>query len=105
MMNVQPNPDILRIALVGYGQMGHEIERLGPANGAEIVARYSSATPLGATPAADFDVAIEFTRPDAAVRNIETIIGWGKPVVVGTTGWLERIDDVRRAVEERNGRA
>jgi 4-hydroxy-tetrahydrodipicolinate reductase len=98
------NIDTLRIALVGYGQMGHEIERLAPAGNAEIVGRYNSNTPLGAEPDSDFDVAIEFTRPDAALRNIETLLRWGKPVVVGTTGWHESLNVVRALVEEHRGR-
>jgi 4-hydroxy-tetrahydrodipicolinate reductase len=103
-MSPNNDPDILRIALVGYGRMGREIERLAADNGAEIAARYSAATPLDEGSAADFDVAIEFTRPEAAVGNIERIVRWGKPVVVGTTGWLDEIETVRRAVEEHGGR-
>lgn len=94
----------LRIALVGYGQMGHEIERLAATSGAEIVARYNSHNPLAPDAGEAFDAAIEFTRPDAAIANIEALLTMGKPAVVGTTGWLGEIDRVRSMVEESNGR-
>ncbi len=49
------------------------------------------------------DVAVEFTVPAAAPANIRTLVGFGCPVVVGTTGWYDGFDDVRRLVEERRG--
>ena len=105
MMNDSTNtPPELRIALVGYGQMGREIERLAAGRGIDIAARYTSHSPLGDEPVAPFDAAIEFSRPDAAVANIERVLGWGKPIVVGTTGWLSRMEDVRRAVDTFQGR-
>jgi 4-hydroxy-tetrahydrodipicolinate reductase len=93
-----------RIALVGYGQMGREIERLASERGIDVAARYTSHSPLGDEPVAPFEAAIEFSRPDAAVGNIERVLGWGKPIVVGTTGWLSRIDEVQRAVDTFQGR-
>lgn len=94
----------LSIALVGYGQMGHEIERLAPEHRFRVVSRYSSHNPLGPEPETGFDAAIEFTRPDTALANIERLLIWGRPVVVGTTGWLERLDDVEQLVEQHGGR-
>lgn len=96
--------EVLELALVGFGQMGQEIGRLAGENGFRVGMKYDSQTPLGPAPDAPFDVAIEFTRPDTALANIERLLIWGKPVVVGTTGWLEHLADVERLVEAHNGR-
>ncbi len=96
----------LRAALVGYGAMGREIERLAPSNSVDITARFDSRTPFDPSgPHAEgFDVAIEFTSPVVVVDNILALLAAGKPVVVGTTGWLDRISEIERAVAERDGR-
>jgi 4-hydroxy-tetrahydrodipicolinate reductase len=54
--------------------------------------------------AAGADAAIEFTTPDAALRNIEKLAALRVPVVVGTTGWLAHMDQARAAIDE-NGSA
>jgi 4-hydroxy-tetrahydrodipicolinate reductase len=102
MENLTTGP--LRIALVGYGKMGHEIERLALEQGIDIGARFDSQTPLDPASADRFDVAIEFTRPGAVIDNIRTLAAWRKPVVVGTTGWSRSLDDVEKIIREENGR-
>ncbi len=101
-MNQTSTP--LRLALVGYGAMGHEIERLAPAEGFEVVTRYTSYERFTPADAELFDVAIEFSHPDAALGNIIDLVAAGRPVVVGTTGWLDHIEEVRSAVESAQGR-
>lgn len=96
--------NVLDLALVGYGQMGREIDRLAGDNGFRVAMKYDAETPLGPAPEGPFDVAIEFTRPEVALANIERLLIWGKPVVVGTTGWLERLADVEQLVENHRGR-
>jgi 4-hydroxy-tetrahydrodipicolinate reductase len=103
-MNITADSSRLAVALVGYGQMGHEIERLAAERNVEIVARYNSKHPLGNEPEGDFDVAIEFTNPTTVLGTIERLLGWGKPIVVGTTGWLGSLAAVERLVAEYNGR-
>jgi 4-hydroxy-tetrahydrodipicolinate reductase len=49
------------------------------------------------------DVAVEFTVPEAAPTNIRALIAAGCPVVVGTTGWYDHLDAVRRDVNASNG--
>lgn len=82
--------------------MGREIERLAPAEGCRIVATYDSSHPLDRAPAAA--AAIDVTRPDAFLGNAEILLRGGLPTVVGTTGWLDRLDDVRNLLEETGGR-
>jgi 4-hydroxy-tetrahydrodipicolinate reductase len=82
--------------------MGREVERLAHAAGHEIVASLDSQTNPGGDALrdaiADADVVVDFTRPEAALRNIEDIARAGLPMVVGTTGWYDEIDKVREIV-------
>lgn len=84
--------------------MGKEIERLAPSEGCRIAAIFNSHAPL-ASPLGQAEVAIDFTRPDALIPNAEIVLGAGLPMVIGTTGWLDRIDELRAIVERTGGRA
>jgi len=92
----------MKIAIVGYGKMGKEIEQIAIARGHEIVIKISEAITEQTLGLNDADVAIEFSRPDAAANNI---IGLNKrciPVVCGTTGWYNRLDEVKAHVHEND---
>ena len=103
-MKTNNEPDRVRAAIVGHGRMGREIDRLAPSRQIEIVARFGSGSPLAISAGSDIDVAIEFTRPDAVVGNIRTLLKAGVPVVVGTTGWLSDLESVTAEVERHRGR-
>lgn len=94
----------LRIGLVGYGAMGREIERLAPTRNVEVTARFTSGNPIDRSQVPEFDVAIEFTHPNSVVENIRTVAALGKPIVVGTTGWLDRMELVEEIVNAEEGR-
>jgi 4-hydroxy-tetrahydrodipicolinate reductase len=92
----------MNIAIIGYGKMGHAIEGIARECGHNIV--YASSEPLySANVLKSADVAIEFTRPEAAVDNILTCVKSGIPIVSGTTGWLDRWDIIKREVEKNQG--
>lgn len=93
----------MKIALIGYGKMGKTIEQVikDQQQGDEII--ILSREDVSAERLRGADVAIEFTRPDAAIGNIHYCLDAGVPVVVGTTAWLDRLDEVRAAVQEKNG--
>lgn len=79
----------MKIALVGYGRMGHAIERIARERGHEITAiidvnNHDEITGEGVRNA---DVVIEFTTPATALDNYRALLGMGKAVVSGTTGW------------------
>lgn len=78
----------MKIALVGYGKMGKTIEGFAVQRGHEIVAKLNS-TPTNET-LNNADVAIEFSRPEAAFDNIKVCLEQQIPVVCGTTGWLTK---------------
>jgi 4-hydroxy-tetrahydrodipicolinate reductase len=91
----------MNILLVGYGKMGKTIEKIAIQRGHTIVGRVD----VGSNDAiaSGADVAIEFTQPGAAVGNITKCVEAGIPVVCGTTGWLEKLDDVKALVSKNNG--
>ena len=92
------------LAIVGYGKMGKLIEQLAPEYGFQVALKldeFNNADGAGliARNFAGIDVAIEFSIPAAVPGNVEGIAALGVPLVVGTTGWLEHIDRVKRAIE------
>lgn len=98
----------MRILLVGYGKMNRAIERLARERGhviAGVIAGAQNAGGAGITAAtaAGADVAVEFTRPEAATANLVRLAEVGVPVVTGTTGWLGELPRVRAAVERTGG--
>jgi 4-hydroxy-tetrahydrodipicolinate reductase len=86
----------MKIALIGYGKMGREIEKIALDRGHEIslVIDINNVHDLNPENLAKTDAAIDFTTPDAAFDNIMICFKAGVPVVSGTTGWHERLDEV-----------
>ncbi|MDO5036340.1 MAG: 4-hydroxy-tetrahydrodipicolinate reductase [Porphyromonas sp.] len=90
----------MNITLIGYGKMGHEVERVALTRGHTIVARIDEAWEVLPE---ETDVVIEFTEPEMAADNILKAVRAGYPVVSGTTGWLERWDEVKAVVKQEEG--
>lgn len=91
----------MKIALLGYGKMGKTIERLAVQKGYTVV--YKSDENHAEGELTQADVAIEFSAPQAAVENISNCFDLNIPVVSGTTGWLDKFDDVLKKRESCNG--
>jgi 4-hydroxy-tetrahydrodipicolinate reductase len=86
----------LKIALIGYGKMGKEIERLALARGDTIVS-VSDVDSLPTTEdLAPAEVAIDFSVPDAVIHNLKLAADTGVDMVVGTTGWYDHLGEVRK---------
>ena len=81
----------MKIALMGYGKMGKTIERLAVERGHEIVLKVDN--DIDNADLSRADVAIDFSVPDAAFKNITACFEKQVPVVSGTTGWLKRYDE------------
>lgn len=90
----------MKIALLGYGRMGKEIEKIAISRGHEIVIRKEINDVIDITLA---DVAIDFSIPDAAFNNISNCITNKVPVISGTTGWLARYSEVVALCKQENG--
>ncbi|MFM6993979.1 MAG: 4-hydroxy-tetrahydrodipicolinate reductase [Sediminibacterium sp.] len=95
----------MKIALIGYGKMGKAIETVAVQKGHEIVLKIdvSNAAEFTKENADKADVAIEFTGPHSAVKNILRCIELGLPVVSGSTGWLDQWAEVEAACVAKNG--
>lgn len=91
----------MKIALIGYGKMGKTIEKLALDKGHEVVLKIDKENQADLTAAhlLQADVAIEFTQPESAFANIKACLEAGVPVVSGTTGWLERLPEMREICE------
>lgn len=95
----------MKIALIGYGKMGHAIEEIARKRGHEIVLAVSienvEDNTIGNIRKAD--VAIEFTGPHSAFENIIRCLDAGVPVVSGSTGWLDQLESVRKYCVTKHG--
>lgn len=91
----------MKIALIGYGKMGKQIEQIALSRGHSIVAIIDENN-LDGFASEDFksaDVAIEFTTPSSALNNFRKCFESNVPVVAGTTGWLKNLPEVKKACE------
>lgn len=95
----------MKIALIGYGKMGRMIERIAKDRGHEIsvVIDADNTVDIDSKAFRKSDVAIEFTRPDAAVNDILKCFSAEVPVVCGTTGWQESLPAVKSMCESGKG--
>jgi 4-hydroxy-tetrahydrodipicolinate reductase len=95
----------MKIALVGYGKMGHMIEEVATLRGHEIILK------IDVNNQADFnkeniskaDVAIEFTGPDSAFNNVMKCLQFGIPTVSGSTGWNDKLEQAKLYCKDNNG--
>lgn len=95
----------MKIALIGYGKMGHAIEEVALAKGHEVVLRISIENTEDNTidNIRKADAAIEFTSPHSAYDNIIRCLDAGVPVVSGSTGWLVKLEATRQYCLQQQG--
>ncbi len=94
----------MKIALLGYGKMGKIIEKIATDRKHEIVLKidHDNLHELTAENLKKADVAIEFTMPGSVLGNIAKCFEAGTPVVVGTTGWYDELENIKQQCEETN---
>ncbi len=92
----------MKIALIGYGKMGKEIESIAIGRGHEIILKVGAqqSKSLSRETLQQADAAIEFSSPECAYSNIMNCFQAGVPVVCGTTGWLQRLEEVKTACHQ-----
>lgn len=92
----------MNIAIIGYGKMGHEIEKICRERGHNIVCTIDAGEDVKfkSDEFKNAQVAIEFSSPESALNNYRRAFAANVPVVSGTTGWLEDIDEVKEACEK-----
>ena len=90
----------LKIALVGYGSMGKEVEKAAKQKGIEISEIFDLDNPLIPRNKFSFDVAIDFSLPDAVLNNVKILAENKINCVIGTTGWYEKMPEISAIVLE-----
>lgn len=95
----------MKIALIGYGKMGKAIETIALEKGHTIALKIDAhnTDELTKEQLQQCDVAIEFTNPASAVKNIMACIDAGIPIVSGSTGWLDKLEKVKNYCTEKSG--
>lgn len=95
----------MKIAIIGYGKMGKTIEALSDREDGEVVLKIGieNLTDFTKVNLEEADVAIEFSRPEAAFENIKKCIEAGLPVVSGTTGWLDKKSEIEAICKANDG--
>ena len=94
----------MKIVILGYGKMGQLIEKFALKRGHEIalIVDAHNREALTADDLANADIAIDFSTPDAALENISLCFEADLPLVVGTTGWYEHLQEVKETCLEAN---
>ncbi|MXV38288.1 4-hydroxy-tetrahydrodipicolinate reductase [Flavobacteriaceae bacterium Ap0902] len=93
----------MKIAIIGYGKMGKTIEKLALAAGHKIVLKINETPTHSQLVDTQPDVAIEFTKPESAYKNIVQLLKSDIPTVSGTTGWTHLMGDIETKVDRFNG--
>jgi len=95
----------IKIALIGYGKMGKAIEEIAQQRGHEIVLKIDlhNAVDFTAANLQKADAAIEFTGPQSAFNNVMKCLEYGVPLICGSTGWLEKLDEAKAFCKKQNG--
>jgi len=96
-----------KLALIGYGKMGHLIAQLAGEYSFDVALKLDSRTNvhgngINKVAFAGIDVAIEFSNPEAAPVNLQRLAEAVVPSVAGTTGWFAHLEEVRKAVHQAN---
>jgi 4-hydroxy-tetrahydrodipicolinate reductase len=98
---------MMKVALVGYGKMGRVVDEIAAARGMEVVERFTRDRPLRADEPtrralSGVTALVDFSVPEAVAGTARAAAELALPLVIGTTGWQERLDEVRE-VAERSG--
>jgi len=98
----------MNIAIIGYGKMGHIIEEIALEKGLTVKAKIdpldegATHKDISSESLDGVEVCIEFSTPAVAVENIKKIAALKRNIVVGTTAWYDKIEEVKKAVEEND---
>ncbi|HEY4514317.1 MAG TPA: 4-hydroxy-tetrahydrodipicolinate reductase [Candidatus Paceibacterota bacterium] len=95
----------MNISLLGHGNMGQEVEALLQASGRHTTSVVKLSEPGGEfdlQEIASADVVVDFTSPEIVLKNIEKVTGAGKNMVVGTSGWYDKLPQVNDLAKKNN---
>lgn len=94
----------MKIALLGYGKMGQLIEQFATDRGHDVVLKIDAHNPdqLTTDNLQLADTAIDFSTPQSVLTNINACFEAGLPIVVGTTGWYGKLQDIKNKCQDGN---
>lgn len=96
----------MKIALIGYGNMGKEIETIiknSPGDQIVSISYKSSNGKLDIEGISGADIAIDFTSAETVFDTAQKVLRLGIPLVIGTTGWYDKFKNLKKIVEQNNG--
>jgi 4-hydroxy-tetrahydrodipicolinate reductase len=93
----------MKVVLVGYGKMGKEVEKVLLSRGHQIVGKATDENPINKEMINGADVAIDFSTPNSVLNNIDFLLNFNIPSIIGTTGWNSNYNKVKGAVETQKG--
>lgn len=95
----------MKIALLGYGKMGKEIEAIALQRNHTIVLKVdkTNANTFSIDELKQADVAIEFSTPHTVINNINKCFEAQVPIIVGTTGWYDQFSEIENNCTQKNG--
>lgn len=92
----------MKIAILGYGKMGQEIEKIALQKGHEIILKTNSQNPAETADFSEVEVAIDFSTPNTAFSNISSALTQSIPVISGTTAWIEKKTEAEQLAIKNN---
>lgn len=93
----------MNIALIGYGRMGKEVERIALDRNHQVLFRIDNSEQWPSPKELkNVNVAVEFSNPTAAVNNILRCFSHSLPVVCGTTGWNDQLNEISQVCRDKN---
>ena len=98
----------MKIAIIGYGKMGKEIEKIARAKGISIASiidpndKNANFREIDEKSMKNVDVCIDFTRPECVIGNLRKISKFSKNAVIGTTGWNDKLDEAKKIAKQNN---
>jgi len=95
----------MNLAIIGYGKMGKEIEKIALERNHKVclIIDIDNQGDFTTDNLLTADVALDFSVPGNAYSNIKKCLDAGVPIVSGTTGWLDRFDEVLSICREKGG--
>jgi len=90
----------MRIALIGFGKMGREIDTIAREQGETVARVFELGSEVGPEALDDIDVCIDFSMPEAVLSNIRAAIQAKRDIVVGTTGWYQHLPELKDRVKD-----
>jgi 4-hydroxy-tetrahydrodipicolinate reductase len=90
----------MKIALIGFGKMGREIDSIAREQGETIARIFDSRNPVKPEALADVEMCVDFSTPETVVENIRAAVRAKRDIVVGTTGWDKHLPEFRDSVKE-----